>query len=143
LSIPLDRVSATLLTPDPVVGERFDKSQFFNVQKQIEVETKTLDEALENSGSKSHDYLKIDIEGAELEVLEAAPKTMKELLAVKTEVSFVRQCFDQPLAHDVAQFFHDRGFELMAMVDTAHWRREGYVIDPYMSPNLFLIHVGS
>lgn len=29
LSIPEDPVSATLLKPDPAVGERFDKSQFF------------------------------------------------------------------------------------------------------------------
>lgn len=134
LSIPEDPVSATLLKPDPAVGERFDKSQFFKVQKQIEVETKTLDEALTSSGCARHDYLKIDIEGAELEVLGAAPETVKELLAFKTEVSFVRQCLDQPLAHDVAKFFDDHKFELMAVVDSSHWRREGYVIDPYMSP---------
>lgn len=134
LSIPEDPVSATLLKPDPAIGERFKKSQFFNVQKEVEVETRNLDEALKESGCQFHDYLKIDIEGAELEVIAAAPQTVEGLLAVKTEVSFIRQCYDQPLAHDIAAFFNDRGFEIMDMIEPAHWRREGYVIHPYMSP---------
>ena len=133
LSVPTDPVSTTLLTPDPAIGRRFDKSQFFDVQEKIEVETLLLDDALSDLELPSRDFLKIDIEGAELDVLKGSPETVDSLLAVKTEVSFLKHRVNQPLAHDIAAFFHERGFELMDLVDQAHWRREGYVIHPYLS----------
>jgi FkbM family methyltransferase len=134
LSIAADPISTTLLTPDLSIGERFDKTQFYDVRSQIKVDTRTLDAALSDIELASRDFLKIDIEGAELDVFIGAPETVKNLLAVKTEVSFLPHRKEQPLAHDIAAFFNDRGFELIDLIEPAHWRREGYVIHPYMSP---------
>lgn len=133
LSVPKDPVSTTLLTPDISIGKRFDKTQFYDVQQQIEVETLTLDDALAEVELASRDFLKIDIEGAELDVFNGAPETINDLLAVKTEVAFLAHRKDQPLAHHLADFFYDRGFELMDLIEPANWRREGYVIHPYLS----------
>ncbi|MBK19972.1 MAG: hypothetical protein CMM52_14160 [Rhodospirillaceae bacterium] len=133
LSVAADKVSSTLLTPDPAIGRRFDKPQFYDVQSQIEVDTRTLDDALAEIDPATRDFLKIDIEGAEMDVFAGSPETMAKLLAVKTEVSFIPHRKEQPLAHDIAAFFAERGFELMDFIEPAHWRRAGYVIHPYMS----------
>lgn len=134
LTIPRENESSTLLIPDPALGERFNKPGYFEVSKSTTVETQILDDALSQADVSRVDYVKIDIEGPELAVMRAAPKTMAGLLAAKLEVSFLPFRKSQPLAHDVAEFFYEQGFELMEIVQPAHWRRQGYIIDPYLAP---------
>ena len=123
--------SASLLQHNMELGVRFDKTQFVEVEGKIEIETQTLSEALELANINSIDYLKIDIEGAELEVFRSSPTIMDNILAVKTEVSFVEFRHDQPHAFEVEEFMKEKGFMLMDLVQPAHWRRQGYVIHPY------------
>lgn len=133
LYIPQDPQSASLLKHDPKVGERFQKQQFFELDRATEVDAKSLTESLTAAGIETIDYLKIDIEGAELGIFQSAPEIMANVLAVKTEVSFLPARLDQPLAHHVAGYMDEMGFELMDLIKPAHWRRAGYLIHPYMS----------
>lgn len=134
LFVPADGQSASLMRHDPEIGRRFKKPQFFDVQTTVEVDTLSLADAVRLAGSATPDYLKIDIEGAELEVFEASAEVMNAVLAVKTEVSFLPHRREQPLSHDVEAYFKGRGFELMDILAPAHWRREGYLLHPYMAP---------
>ena len=77
------------------------------------------------------DYLKIDIEGVELEVFKSSSLLLDNVLAIKTEVSFVEFRKNQPLASDVDSFLTSLGFILMDFQQPAKWRREGYVVHPY------------
>ncbi len=133
LFIPTDPQSASLLEHNPEIGRRFNKPQFFKVEDVIDVDTVTLDEAARLAGIKSADYIKIDIEGAEMGVFAACPGIMENVLAVKTEVSFLPIRHAQHLAHEIEAYFKDRRFELMDVIRPAHWRRQGYLIHPYMS----------
>lgn len=133
LFIPTDPQSASLLEHNPEIGRRFHKPQFFEVQDIMDVDTVTLAEAIRLAGIKSVDYIKIDIEGAEMSVLSASPEIMESVLAVKTEVSFLPLRRGQHLAHEIEAYFKERCFELMDVIQPAHWRREGYLIHPYMA----------
>ena len=106
LFISRDPQSASLLQHNMELGVRFDKTQFVEVEAKIEIETQTLSEALELANINSIDYLKIDIEGAELEVFRSSPTIMDNILAVKTEVSFVEFRHDQPHAFEVEEFMN-------------------------------------
>jgi FkbM family methyltransferase len=134
LTLPVLPESGTLMTPDTEIGRRFRKPAYFEAVRTVEVETVLLDDAL--SHRPPPDYIKIDIEGPELGVLESAPKSMSRLLAARVEVAFLALRHSQPLAHDVAEFFHAQGFETMEFISPAHWRREGYVIHPYLAPEI-------
>jgi len=134
LFIPADSQSASLLRHDADIGRRFDKPQFFEVERTVDVDTLTLGDAVRLAGGATPDYLKIDIEGAELAVFGASPEVMNRVLAVKTEVSYLPHRRDQPLAHDVEAYFKGRGFDLMDILEPAHWRRQGHVLHPYMAP---------
>jgi len=131
LYIPRDPIAASLLRHDAALGTRFNKQHLFEIVREETVETKSLEDAVREAGMSGIDYLKIDVEGAELSILEAAPTVLGGLLALKTEVAFVPPRVGQPLAFDVANFMHAQGFELMAMLDPMHWRRHGDLIDPY------------
>ena len=133
LSIPTDPQSATLLEPNASIGAHFDKPQFFNVERKIEVETMKLDQAMEDFAIASPDYLKIDVEGAEIEIFESGPRTLDQLLAIKTEVAFIPFRTNQPLANDIDRHLRQKGFIVMDFLGPAHWRRRGYTIHPQLA----------
>jgi len=131
LYVPTDPEGASLLRPDAAIGARFDKPQFFTGIREIPVECMTLDAAVASAAIGTPAYLKLDVEGAELEVLAAAPQTLESLVAIKTEVSFLPFRQRQALAGDVDAFLRARSFHLMDFLSLSRWRRHGYVLHPH------------
>ena len=133
LHIPIDPQSASLLKHNSTIGKKFDKPQFFEINRTEKIETLCLNDALKKTVFTSIDYMKIDIEGAELAVFKSSPEVMKDILAIKTEISFVPFRENQPLAGDVDSHLKQAGFELMDIDGPHHWRRHGYLVHPYYS----------
>ena len=133
LHVSNDRNGASLLSPIPAVGERFNKTQFFDLERSFDVETRTLNAAMEIAEIDTIDYLKIDIEGAELGVFESSRATLKDTLVIKTEACYLPVRKGQGLAHEIDACLSANGFELMDLVRPAHWRREGHVLHPRIS----------
>jgi FkbM family methyltransferase len=79
------------------------------VVKRIAVETKRLAEVEE---AKDVDYLKLDIQGAELLVLRNAGERLQEACVIHVEVEFLRLYQNQPLFSDVDTFLRRHGFVL-------------------------------
>jgi FkbM family methyltransferase len=77
-----------------------------------EMESKRLDDLPEVAET---DYLKLDIQGAELDVLRGATNRLKRVVVVNTEVEFVPLYKDQPLFADVDAYLRSQGFLLHAL----------------------------
>jgi FkbM family methyltransferase len=60
------------------------------------------------------DYIHMDVQGAELKVLEGAGKLLSDVRAIWMEVAEVPLYRDQPLRADVETFMQDHGFHLIA-----------------------------
>ncbi len=133
LRIPVSPASASLLEHDAAIGAQFGKPAMFTLERIIDVETTTLDEALDRFTIPLPDYLKLDIEGAELEVLRSSPRALASTLVLKTEVAFIPMRRNQPLATDVDVFLRGCGFRLVDLVAPAHWRRNSYVAHPQLA----------
>lgn len=132
LYVPENPESASLMKHNTAIGEKFDKRQYFQLARTEEVETLDLRDALQATGFSVIDMLKIDIEGAELAVMQAVPHVMARVLAVKTEVSFMDFRLRQPQADELAGHMRQAGFELMDFIAPAHWRRHGLLVHPYV-----------
>lgn len=65
------------------------------------------------------DYLKIDVQGAEFDVLAGATKVLDHVLVIDLEVEFVPLYKDQPLFCDVQSLLRERGFVLHKLFDLA------------------------
>ena len=65
------------------------------------------------------DYMKLDIQGWELEALEGAEGRLDALCVAESEALFVALYEDQPLFGDIQRWFADRGFMLHKMIDLA------------------------
>ena len=70
----------------------------------IEIETISLDNFVKEQKIGSIDFIKIDIQGAELDVLRGAVKCLKNVLTIISEVEFIPIYINQPLFGDVCSF---------------------------------------
>jgi FkbM family methyltransferase len=70
-------------------------------------ETRRLDDLSETAGA---DFLKVDVQGGELLVLQGAVERLRDILAVHIEVEFVPLYKNQPLFADIDTFLRAQGF---------------------------------
>jgi FkbM family methyltransferase len=107
------RALSSALLPDERYAQNFGGPQF-SVDKTIEVTTTTLDTFFAGRAASSRpDFIKLDTQGTELEILRGAAACLKTCLMVEVEAEFVRAYRDQPLFGDIADFLSGEGFELL------------------------------
>jgi FkbM family methyltransferase len=100
----------SLLRPNPAVLNLLHKfDEWSRVVKTEEVTTCRLDDIPE---AANFDLLKIDVQGAELMVMQNAVRGLQGALFVQAEVEFLPLYIDQPLFSDVDQFLRRQGFIL-------------------------------
>lgn len=102
---------SSLYLPNQPYLERFDSlPEFANLDFSVGIETTTLDAVFQE---EEIDFLQIDVQGAELQVLEGASAILKHsILAVQTEVNFSYLYVNQPLFADVDTYLRKQGFTL-------------------------------
>lgn len=74
--------------------------------------TVSLDSLLLGKGCPRVDFLKLDVQGYELEILKGCPKLMGDAHAILLEASLVSVNAGCPLISEVIAFLHERGFRL-------------------------------
>ena len=84
--------------------------------------TVTLDSIAADQGLKP-DCLKIDVQGAELDILQGGVNILQSVKVVELEVEFNYQYMNQPLFSDVDVFMRNHGFCLLAL-RRSYWRRK-------------------
>ena len=100
----------SLFEPDFDVLDHFHGfSDWARVVEKRPLRTRRLDEVPEAHGC---DYLKIDVQGGELAVLQNAPEVLADCLVVHVEVQFVPFYKDQPLFAELDQLLRHAGFWL-------------------------------
>jgi len=93
-------------------GPAVRQSDTFSVAKTIEVESVNLDDWAERVGASGVDYLKVDIEGAELELMQTSPQIMSGILGVSADVTFHADWIGAPTFADVDKWMVSNGFVL-------------------------------
>ncbi|MCP4459385.1 MAG: FkbM family methyltransferase [Cytophagales bacterium] len=76
-------------------------TEWAKITSKTVVETKRLDDIQQ---IKNIDFIKLDVQGAELLILENAPKFLEKCLAIHTEVEFLEMYKNQPLFSEIELF---------------------------------------
>ena len=83
----------------------------------VTVETVSLDWFLARNGFGDVDFLKADVQGAELEVLQGGITALADCLMLVLEVTFIPIYKAQPLFEDITLFLRDFGFLFHKFID--------------------------
>ncbi len=109
----------------------------FRVVSKEKISTRRLDEIEE---CPQADFIKLDVQGAELLVLENALQKISNAVVIETEVEFVEIYRNQPLFGDIQRFMRDQGFVLHKLVDISGRNfRPMSTVDPTQALSQFLL----
>jgi FkbM family methyltransferase len=104
---------------------QFQEVERFDIVGSTEVECRTVDDLLSGTG-KSVDFIKLDLEGGELAVLEGATKSIEACMGFHVEVCFQSIRESQPLFGDIKNFLQLRGIEFVDFVALIRWERKSF-----------------
>jgi FkbM family methyltransferase len=109
-------MTSSLFEPNSELLEKFQNlEELTRVIKKYPVQTTRLDDIPEIKGT---DFLKVDVQGAELMVFQGAVEILKEVLVIQTEVEFAPMYKKQPLFSDIDKFLRSLGFQFHRLVDS-------------------------
>jgi FkbM family methyltransferase len=88
----------------------------------IDLETTTLDTFCQQEGIEAIDFLQIDVQGADLNVLKGGQQMLQTVLAAQVEVEFSHLYQGQPLFADVDTFMRAKDFTLFELTHSTCMR---------------------
>lgn len=102
-------LTGSLYEPNSPVLEKFQNlAEVVRPVAQHAVTTTRIDDV---EGIADVDFIKIDVQGSELQVLRHAPRVLATTVLVQTEVEFVQLYKAQPMFADVDIFLREAGFQ--------------------------------
>ena len=107
---------SSLFEPDIALADKFHNlGELLRVVGTRQIQTKRLDDFAETAGT---DFLKVDVQGGELLVLQGAVERLRTILAVHVEVEFLPLYKDQPLFADIDVFLRAQGFAFHTLISS-------------------------
>lgn len=102
---------SSLYKPDEQFLGMFHGLEVASLKRIHEIETVRLDTFASKRDLVDFDFMKIDVQGAELDVFRGAVNSLKGIVGLVSEVEFARIYQEQPLFGDVCDFLSDQQIE--------------------------------
>lgn len=114
---------SSLYPPNEPMLNRFGPRSYGTLAKVLDVPLMTLSDFIEQYKRPLPNLLKLDVQGAELDILKAIkPEHWRDLIAVQAEVELVEFYRGQPLMHDVDAFMRAHGFVMFDFLPVRSYR---------------------
>ena len=102
--------SGSLIEPD----EHLKYAPHVKFKNKIDIKVMTIDSWAKKYNLNHIDFMWLDLQGSELDVMKAAPNIMATVKAIMLEVEFVEAYKNQPLYLEIRHWLEEQGFELIA-----------------------------
>lgn len=138
LNISVRPGATSTLEPNCTLLDRFAADNFSELKeivKRIQVPAISLHDFMSKAELSNIDFIKLDTQGNELDILKSAGDYLDSVSVIMTEVELVPLYKDQPLLHDISQFLCSRGFELIDLQSTPTCRR--FLARPDLPPSAY------
>lgn len=112
---------SSVLKPNLEHFAKYNDGYKWNVEKVEQMSAITLDSAL--ASKIQPDFLKLDTQGSELDILQGAMATLHSCLGIEVEVEFREMYQSQPLFGDLSKFLLDNEFDFIDFVAFGKWER--------------------
>lgn len=112
---------SSVLKPNQEHFAKYNDGHKWNVERVEKMSALTLDLAI--ASRVKPDFLKLDTQGSELDILQGATTTLQSCLGVEAEVEFREMYESQPLFGDLAKYMLNNGFEFIDFVAFGKWER--------------------
>ena len=94
----------SLYKPNQELIKLYNNFEVAYLKEETEIDTITLDYFIDKNNIGNIDFIKIDVQGAELDVFQGASKTLQNVLKIICEVEFIPIYENQPLFENVCNY---------------------------------------
>jgi FkbM family methyltransferase len=112
---------SSIFEPNLEILNQFPDIERFEIVSKESVETTRLDELKLNA-----DFIKLDIQGAELKALNGAKILLEDTLGIEIEIEFIEIYKNQPKFAEINSWLEGQGFTLLDFVNIYRWQRESF-----------------
>jgi len=103
--------------------DQYPNAERFDIIKKEFIQAKPL---FEDKHYQTFDFVKLDIQGGELNALKGLEKSLDNCLGMEIEVEFSEMYKSQPLFGDVHSFLSSKGFYFCDFVNLYRWERDSH-----------------
>jgi FkbM family methyltransferase len=128
---------SSLFQPNPALTEHYPALACARQVSTTEIKTTTLDLWAAQNKISIIDYIKLDTQGSELEILKGGLDTLKTVRCLEIEVEFNPIYLGQPVFSDVDNFLRSQGFVLWKLSNQVHYSRQGTPSVPLGEDQIF------
>jgi len=111
-----DPMCSSLYEPKEAVLDRYNNLEVARIKRTTTIETVSLDRFVGDLGVGAIDFIKIDIQGGELDVFQGGCSTLENVLGIVTEAAFIEHYVHQPLFGDVCAFLTGQGIQFQKIL---------------------------
>ena len=116
-----DKYCSSLLQPNKYYLNKFFNTERFNIINKIKVNSTTIDKEFKNS--QIPNFIKIDTEGSELEILNGANLSLGNVMGIEIECVFNELRLSQPQFHEIKIFLEKYNFEFIDFLHITRWEQ--------------------
>lgn len=137
LYITQESACSSLFQPDPALTEQYPALACARQISTTQIQTTTLDLWAAQNTVRMIDYIKVDTQGSELEILKGGVGVLKTVRCLEVEVEFNPIYLGQPVFSDVDSFLRSLGFVLWKLSNQVHYSHQGKPNDPLGEDQIF------
>lgn len=100
---------SSLYKPNEPLLSKYNALDVAMLKSSASINTTSLDSFIQDNGIPNIDFIKIDIQGAELDVFRGGVAALQNVVLIVSEVEFIPLYIDQPLFGDVCQYLSSKG----------------------------------
>ena len=100
---------SSLYMPNEKLISLYNNFDMAYLKKKSKIQTTKLDDIVDMYGIGDIDFIKIDVQGAELDIFRGAKNTLGKVLKIVSEVEFIHHYENQPLFGDICNFLDSYG----------------------------------
>ena len=110
---------SSLYKPNEKLIRLYNNLDVSYLKSETEIETISLDNFIDKHKIDEVDFIKIDVQGAELDIFKGGQNVLKNVLKIICEVEFVSMYENQPLFGDVNNFLTQHDFMFQKFISIA------------------------
>ncbi|MGO1119634.1 FkbM family methyltransferase [Rhodovibrionaceae bacterium A322] len=107
--------SSSVYEADPVVSESLGIDHLTRAKERITIDLRRYDDCADELNLPTPEFLKLDVQGSELNILKGFGARLDDVLAIELETNVVPVYQKQPLFQDIHFWLRERGFVLQEL----------------------------
>jgi len=121
LYVTKDPACSSLHRPIQFLAENYPALEVIRLEKNVSIDVTTLDKWTQENAVQAIDYLKIDTQGSELEILKGGERILDSVRCIDIEVEFNPIYEGQSLFGETDAYLRSKGFMLWRLSNLVHY----------------------